>query len=148
MTKQKCSHCGRMFAPSPRVREQRYCSEAGCQRARKRLWQKQKMARDEDYRNNQREAQRTWMQKRPDYWRQYRRRNPQYVQRNRERQRERNRLRGSCSQGSILHPIAKMDAIQPQAPLFSGRYRLIPLPGPSVAKMDAILVEIRSILSP
>lgn len=146
MAKRRCSHCGRMFEPSPRVWEQSYCSEAGCQRARKRLWQKNRMARDEDYRDNQRDAQRIWMQKHPDYWREYRKRNPQYAQRNRERQRERNRARRS--QGSILHSIAKMDAIQTQPPDFSGRYRLIPLPGTAVAKMDAILVEIRSISRP
>lgn len=146
MAKRKCSQCGRMFAPSPRAPEQSYCSEAVCQRARKRLWQKNRMARDGDYRNNQRDAQRVWMQKHPDYWREYRKRHPQYAQRNRERQRERNRARRLGT--SILPAIAKMDETEPKSADFSGRYRLIPLEGAPIAKMDAILVEIRAILSP
>ena len=39
--------------------------------------------------------------------------------------------------------IAKMDAYQAQTVVPSGPYRLIPVPGPGIAKMDAYLVEMR-----
>jgi len=29
-----CTHCGRLFAPDPRVKNQRYCGEKDCQRGR------------------------------------------------------------------------------------------------------------------
>jgi len=43
--KPRCVHCKRLFRPNPRLKEQRYCPQKACQRARKRLWQKHKMAR-------------------------------------------------------------------------------------------------------
>jgi len=50
-----CAHCGRPFAPGPRVKNQRYCGEKNCQRARKRKWQKEKLGNDPDY-----QSMRTW----------------------------------------------------------------------------------------
>ena len=47
-----CTHCGRLFAPDPRVKNQRYCGEKDCQRVRKRKWQKEKLATDDDYKAN------------------------------------------------------------------------------------------------
>jgi hypothetical protein len=44
-----------------------------------------------------------------------------------------------------LQPIAKMDEIEGKDLGISGVYALSPVPGSGVAKMDAILVEIRSI---
>jgi len=97
------------------------------------------------YRQNQRAAQKLWMQKHPHYWKGWRERHSGYTERNRERQRERNRARRLGT--SILPGIAKMDATAPQAPDFSCRYRLIPLEEARIAKMDVILVKIRSIAS-
>jgi hypothetical protein len=42
----RCAHCSCLFFPDPRVKNQRYCSSKECQRARKRLWQKEKLAHD------------------------------------------------------------------------------------------------------
>ena len=42
-------HCRRILNPDPRVKNQRYCGEKACQRARKRQWQKEKLAVDPDY---------------------------------------------------------------------------------------------------
>jgi hypothetical protein len=54
----RCSHCGRSVRANPRLREQRYCGDRCCQRARKTLWQRQKMTSDADYQANQLEGQR------------------------------------------------------------------------------------------
>jgi hypothetical protein len=39
--------------------------------------------------------------------------------------------------------IAKMHEYEAQSLVPSGTYRLIPVPGPGIAKMDAYLVEMR-----
>jgi hypothetical protein len=118
------------------VPHQEYCSDSECQKTRKRKWQKEKLANDSDYRANQAEAQRQWRSRNRDYWRQYRKRNPAYTEKNRIRQRERNRGRRSGA------GIAKMDELQGKTIVPSGRYRLVPLCNPGIAKMDELIVEL------
>lgn len=127
-----CPHCGRKFLAHPAVLNQRYCGDAECQKARKRKWQKERLAQDPDYRENQAAAQRAWRSKNRDYWRQYRKKNQTYTEQNRLRQRERSLLR---------RMIAKMDEQTAKKAISSGCYRLVPLYG-KVAKMDELIVEI------
>ena len=87
MSSTLCACCGQPFEPRPQVPGQAYCSSPGCQRARKRQWQRAKLQSDSDYRINQRAAQQAWSQRNPDYWRGYRADRPDYAQRNREQQR-------------------------------------------------------------
>jgi hypothetical protein len=131
-----CPCCKRRFVPHPAVRDQRYCSEAKCQKARKRAWQKEKLASDSDYRVNQADAQRQWRSRSRDYWRRYRKRNPAYTETNRMGQRERNRRRGSGA------GIAKMDELKGESVIRAGRYRLVPFCNSGVAKMDELIVEL------
>jgi len=109
-----CLCCKKCFKPHPAVPDQEYCSDPDCQRARKRKWQKEKLANDSDYRANQAEAQRQWRGRNKEYWREYRRRNPAYTETNRIRQRERNRRRRSGS------GIAKMDELIVEIGVISG----------------------------
>lgn len=127
-----CPCCKSNFVPHPAVKNQQYCGSADCQRARKRKWQKEKLADDPDYRENQAAAQREWRSRNRHYWREYRKRNPAYSEQNRLRQRERNRQRRS---------IAKMDEPGAKTVISSGRYRLVPLYG-KIANMDELIVEI------
>ena len=120
-------NCRRSFFPNPRVKNQKYCSREECQRVRKRLWQKRKMARDPDYSANKRDCQKRWLKRNPGYWRLYRLRNPHYVERNRIRQKERDRKRN----------LAKMDALGRPSLFKSGTYYLFPS-GVDLAKMDAL----------
>ena len=131
-----CLCCKKPFNPHPAVRYQRYCRDPECQRTRKSNWQKERLARDPDYRANQAEAQRQWRSRNKGYWREYRRRNPAYTETNRLRQRERNRRRRSGGE------IAKMDELKGKTVIRSGRYRLVPLGNPGIAKMDELIVEI------
>jgi hypothetical protein len=131
-----CLCCKRRFIPHPAVRHQRYCSDPECQKARKREWQKEKLARDSDYRANQAEAQRQWRRRNKDYWKEYRKKNPAYTERNRMGQRERNRKRQSGPE------IAKMDEPKGETLIPSGRYRLVPLCNIGIAKMDELIVEL------
>ena len=51
-----CACCGKSFEPRSQVPDQAYCASPGCQRARKRQWQRVKLQTDPDYRINQRAA--------------------------------------------------------------------------------------------
>ena len=122
--------CRRHFFPNPRVKDQQYCNRKECQRVRRRLWQREKMACDPDYRANQGDCQKRWRKQNPDYWRQYRMNNPLYVERNRLLQKKRDRKRR-------LDSLAKMDALERVCLLESGTYYIIP-EGADLAKMDAL----------
>jgi len=145
MERRICAYCGRSFLPSPRQKDrQEYCSQKECQRARKRRWTRQKLARDEAYRENQAEAARCWRRRNPGYWREYRNRNPDYTAKNRESQKSRNQRRRAADRVDIAG-IANMDAIGAGTGPFSGLYRLVPVQREMIANMDAIIVEIRSV---
>ena len=115
-----------------RVKDQRFCGRRQCQRARKALWQREKMANDPDYRANQRDAQRSWQRRHCDYWRRYRKRRADYCERNRLLQKHRDHKRRR------LRELAKMDASGPISFVKPGTYYLVPEPGSSLAKMDAL----------
>ncbi len=136
MDSKQCAACRQKFQNCPQVHQQRYCSAPKCQRERRRHWQQAKREKDPDYKDNQSRAQQAWNKRNPNYWREYRRTRPKYRERNRLLQLKRNSKRGAA-------PIAKMDQPETNSPLFSGVYRLIPVAGAAVAKMDAWTVEIR-----
>jgi hypothetical protein len=131
----RCASCGKAFRPRPQVAQQRFCSAAACQRARKRLWQQAKAAHDADYRANQVRAQQAWRSRHCGYWQAYRAAHPEYAERNRRRRRERYRQERT-------RRVAKMDACAAQSFVPSGTYRLRPVERGDVAKMDAWTVEI------
>lgn len=119
-----CSHCGRLFSCDPRVKNQRYCGEKDCQRARKRKWQKEKLGTDPDYKANQRACQIDWHKRHPGYYAIYRRDRPGC--------RERNNLL-QCCRNAKARVIAKMDASKSAPVNTPGAFYLLPL----IAKMDA-----------
>ncbi len=128
-----CLACGKLFLPRPQNPWQAYCSKKACQRERRRLWQQAKRSSDQDYRDNQKHAQRAWRDRNPDYWREYRRLHPQYAQVNRTRQ----LVRNYKSRAGL---IAKMDASNPVFTALTGLYKLIVLPTPLIAKKNAWMV--------
>jgi len=142
--KKRCKHCNKIFKPNPRVPNQQYCSDPKCQKARKREWQKRKLEEDEDYRQNQKDAQKRWRQKNPDYWKEYRKKNQEYTDRNKERQaaRNNNRKMNVCKSEQS---IAKMDMKFDLNNVTSGIYKLFPVTSPEIAKMDPIIVKIEMI---
>ena len=131
----RCAHCHQFFVPNPRVKNQRYCSEKPCQRARKTLWQSQKLKTDPDYKANQRDCQKQWCKNHPDYWSNWRAAHPGYT--------ERNRIRGRLKSRNL----AKMDASKSEHFIKSGCYFLIPEPLSPVfiAKMDASIQKVQLI---
>jgi endogenous inhibitor of DNA gyrase (YacG/DUF329 family) len=87
MQKMLCAHCGKKFLPRPQTPHQSYCSESQCQKMRRKRWVDEKRKSDLIFRDNQARAQKAWMERNPDYWRNYRKDNPDYAERNRARQR-------------------------------------------------------------
>lgn len=101
----KCKNCRRVIQkPNPIIENQDYCRRKACQRARKRKWQRHKMATDDDYRQNQKGCRDQWLQNNPDYYQNYRETHPDYTDRNREMQKKRDAKRR-------LSNLAKMDAL-------------------------------------
>ncbi len=131
MSSTLCACCGQPFEPRPQVPGQAYCSSPGCQRARKRQWQRAKLQSDSDYRINQRAAQQAWSQRNPDYWRNYRDARPEYEQHNRAQQ----RLRDLSGQDAGL---AKMDVCG----LPTGLYRIARHPAFPMKNGTSWIVEI------
>lgn len=114
MTRQKrrCKNCRSFFEACPKVKKHAYCKKEACQKARKKKWQKRKIADDQTYRQDQKEAQKIWLDKRPGYWKQYRASHPEYTQRNRKKQKDRNRsVKVHTAAKSSFREIAKMDAL-------------------------------------
>lgn len=127
----RCAHCRCQFVPDPRVKTQRFCSKKTCQRARKTLWQRDKMARDPDYRANQREAQKSWQKRHPHYWRQYRQQHTDYTEHNRILQHQR------LHRQHIPPPLENSRSTPPSL-IQPGMYHLIPqVDDQDFAKMDA-----------
>ncbi len=143
MGRKQCAACDDRFTPRRNVPDQAYCSKPECQRERRRRWQREKLRQDPDYRANQQAAQQRWCERNPEYWRKYRQTHPEYTVRNRIKQRERNRHRDLLATGASVPAIAKMDACLDKRPVASGTYRLIPVTGPGIAKMDGYLVKMQ-----
>jgi hypothetical protein len=83
MESKRCASCGESFHPRPQTPKQTYCSAPKCQRERRRRWQQARRQNDPDYRENQTQAQTAWAAQHLDYWREFRRRHPEYSERNR-----------------------------------------------------------------
>lgn len=63
-----CVHCGDEFEPDSRVKDQRYCKKEECQKARRALWQKERLRDDPDYKDNQKRCWKEWYSGHPGYY--------------------------------------------------------------------------------
>lgn len=133
----RCHYC-RCLLHINRNPKQRYCRKVPCQKHRKNLWRQAKRAHDGDYQCNQRQANQRWQESHKNYWRHYRTTHPDYVCRNREQQRARDRTARDKGAGSFL---AKSDASTERNIIKSGTYRLTPL-DLNLAKSDAFTAKI------
>ena len=130
-----CAYCRRRYLKNPRVKRQSYCGKPDCQRARKRRWQRQKLATDPDYRLNQKDCMLRWRQRHPHYWQHYRRSHKSYTVQNRMLQRIRNLNR-------LNRPlIAKMDPIKADKSILPGIYYIL-RKCRQIAKVDAIFQKV------
>ena len=93
MGERRCLYCQQNFQPSKFQRRQAVCGEADCQRRRRADYHRAKLAADPEYRDVCRDSPRKWRSCNPDYWKQYRQKNPASADRNRELQQLRDRKR-------------------------------------------------------
>jgi hypothetical protein len=115
MEEKRCAHCGCLLDLNPGSKNQRYCGKQERQRARKRMWRKNKMATGPDYKANQQECNKAWQEKNRHYWRDYRQNHPEYAERNPLLQKARRSRRR----------VAKMDGSEKISFLRTGTYWLI-----------------------
>lgn len=137
--RRRCNRCKHTFLIT-RNPGQQYCSQPDCQRARKNQWRK-RIRHDQDYRSNQRRADKRWQRLHPGYWKQYRASHQHYVHRNCEQQRVRDYNAKTRAQARKEN-LAKSDALGASNPVNKGDCWLIPLPTEDLAKSDALFVRI------
>lgn len=136
----KCKACGYNFRPDPRVPKQQFCSKPECQLQRRKEWLQEKRNNDPHYRENDARQIKEWIASHPDYWKQYRQKNPDYAKRNRNLQSTRNQKKRT----SIIANVAN----KPVRPgLFSGRYELRLIGSDGIANEDVWIVEITLVSS-
>jgi hypothetical protein len=97
MGERRCRYCQQVFQPSKFQRLQVVCSGAECQRKRRTEYHRNKIASDREYREVCRDSPRKWRSRNPDYWKQYRQKNPISADRNRSQQQLRDRKRRLCN---------------------------------------------------
>ncbi len=105
-------HCKREVPANPRLKgNQRYCNLPACQNARQKEWYQNKIESDPDYAARQSECKRNWRENKPvhAYQTRYRLDHPEYVKKNREKQRARNRKRRLLEKQNELKKIVKID---------------------------------------
>jgi len=135
-----CIHCGKKFIPNSRVKNQRYCSDRACQKARSAKWSREKMAKDPDYRDNKKISQKEWLRHHPCYYKKYRAKHPEYVKRNRLLQLRRNSRRRKNKMSKM---IAKIDALTGGPFSRKGElFKLLPQWNKLIAKMDSLVVKL------
>ena len=140
-----CKHCGLSLSPRPSVPNQHYCGKIECQRARKRQGQKDRLINDQDYRDNQRAAQKAWRERNPEYMSEYRKNSPKYVEKNRVQQRQRNRsLRKSIttSPPDDSSMIVKMYELHADPVMHSGKFRVVFQKDGMIVKMDELFAHL------
>jgi hypothetical protein len=121
MDERRCLYCQQVFQPSKFQRRQAVCGEAECQRRRRADYHRAKLAADPEYRDVCRDSPRKWRSRNPDYWKQYRQKNPASADRNRGQQQLRDRkrrLRNLANNNSALdlkHSAAAVWLVGPGA---------------------------------
>jgi hypothetical protein len=97
MGERRCRYCQKVFQPSKFQPRQTVCGESGCQQKRRTDYHKEKIASDPEYREGCRDSPRKWCARNPEYWKQYRQKNPAVAERNRQQQMLRDRKRKLCN---------------------------------------------------
>ena len=90
-----CQCCGKLVPRNLRIKNQKYCCAKECQQARMRRWKNIQYKKNCKYQKRSLAGQKVWRSKYPayQYQRDYRKTHPEYVMRNRDLQRKRNRKR-------------------------------------------------------
>jgi hypothetical protein len=139
-----CRHCGQTLPRNPRLKKpQKYCSAISCQQARKNAWGKKEYQTNKSHREKRLQSQKVCYRNRPGhaYQANYRKKNPDYVSRNRDLQKGRNGKR----QGNQSSMIVNTDALSLRASI-DGAYAIMPITkGGKIVNTDTLMVQLRAV---
>lgn len=97
-----CRYCGKLFTPDPRIKNQQIaCGKASCRKARKRGAQKRWSEKNPGYFKGRYPNTKDWLRHCCGYLRWYRRAHPDYVLKNRLKQKERRQRQKAVMEGRV-----------------------------------------------
>lgn len=127
----RCRFCIRLFYTDLRCKNPTACKDPKCQQKRKNASHKRWCDRNPDVKADRHAVSRAWFDKRPRFWRGYRKEHPKQVERNRRKQRERRKgRRVAKSIPKSVYSHEKQEEI----------FQLVPV-GERVAKSIPIFVQ-------
>lgn len=147
----KCLHCEQVVPVNPRLKgNQTYCNKKACQNARKLAWYQAKIASDPGYAQRQENCKQQWRTNKPanKYQNQYRHTHPEYVARNRQQQKQRNRNHRLSRNKQAPEKIVKIDALfsscssNEKSDIYQMKI-LTPEVTQQIVKIDTFLVQIQ-----
>ena len=140
-----CLHCGKEEPRNPRIKKQHFCSSRACQNTRRYTTNKARVNKSSESRSIRKARNKRWRDNYPahEYQKEYRKKHPQYVKRNRELQKERNKNR----KPEPLSMIVKTYALSPQ-PLQDGLYRGFEVKNGKIVKTYALMAQMHAQSSP
>jgi len=125
MSEQRCRYCQKYFQPSKFQPRQAACVQPECQRQRRNDYRRTKLASDAEYRDVCRDSSRKWRATHPDYWKDYREKNPSAIEHNRTQQKRRDQKRKLCDLANntsaldLKHSAANVWLVGPGAALLA-----------------------------
>ena len=139
-----CLHCRGAFSRHPSSKNQKYCNSKECRKASRRAWKKKNRATNKPYQQQCLTHQKRWCKKRPAhmYQEEYRKLHPEYEDRNRELQLERNKKRQKRQDPMIV----KRNTLSPQPSVgmpSSGTYALMQVKGGKIVKRNTLMVRMQ-----
>ena len=141
-----CKNCGQQKLANIRLKgNQHYCSDPFCQRARKATWQREKMAKDANYRSRQQQSVDRCQQQYPwhSYMHRYRQGHPNYVAKNREQQKVRNQQkRQRANQKKIVKMDALLNQVENSMDFIMTPYKMDA--SQKIVKMDRLFVQLQA----
>ena len=161
-----CLHCGKEVPRNPRLKNQKYCCAKECQQARMRTWKNRQYKQNSEYHKKSLVSQKVWRSKYPayQYQREYRKTHPEYVMRNRDQQKERNKKRQKDHSTMIVNTdsllfqsredgvytlsrikknmIVNRNALSLQ-PSIDGSYALFKIKGKKIVNRNALMAEVQ-----
>jgi len=135
-----CHHCGKSVPCNPRIKKQKYCSSRRCQNTRRRLSAKKGSSRPSERRLLRKARNKRWRDTHPahEYQKEYRKKHPEYVKRNSELQKGRNKKRKPEPSSMIV----KTYALSPQ-PLQDVLYRGFDVKNGKIVKTYTLLSQMQ-----
>ena len=135
-----CLHCGKPVPCNARIKKQKYCSSRLCQNARRRSSSKKGSFRPTERRFLRKARNKRWRNTRPghEYQKQYRANHPEYVKRNREQQKERNKKRLNDPSSMIVKTYALLTH-----PAHDGMYPAFDVKNGKIVKTYTLLSQMQ-----